>query len=193
MPAISATATANTNSRFHDTETGPSTSGEDGKRSVDRLGDARTRTAARDSASRSRRRSSPAWWCRCRRRAGGAAARTRWRRRARRRAAMASGRARKKFTPSEHHPHEHHVGAEAVQLAMREVDHPHDAEDQRQPDTQQRIRAAEDEGVETMLEELVHRTWPRAAGQAMRGVRAAEGPPTPDGGDRGRRFSQRSA
>ena len=59
----------------------------------------------------------------------------------------------------QHHPHVHHVGAEAVELAVGEVHHPHDAEDQRQPDAQQRIGAAQDEGVEAMLKELVHRAF----------------------------------
>ena len=81
-------------------------------------------------------------------RAAAAAARTRWRRRARCRARPPATSARKKFTPGQHHPHVHHVGAEAVELAVREVHHPHDAEDQRQPDAQQRVGAAEDQGVE---------------------------------------------
>ena len=34
--------------------------------------------------------------------------------------------------------------------------HPHDAEDQRQPDPQQRVGAAKDGGVHEVLEELVH-------------------------------------
>ena len=46
----------------------------------------------------------------------------------------------------QHHQREHHVGAEAIELAMGEVHHPHDAEDERQPDAQQRIDAAKHEG-----------------------------------------------
>ena len=56
----------------------------------------------------------------------------------------------------EHHPHVHHVGAEAVELAVGEVHHPHDAEDQRQADAQQRVGAAQDERVEAVLEQLIH-------------------------------------
>jgi hypothetical protein len=39
---------------------------------------------------------------------------------------------------------------------MGEVHHPHDAEDQRQPDAQQRVGAAEDDGIDQVLEKLVH-------------------------------------
>ena len=63
----------------------------------------------------------------------------------------------------QHHPHEHHVGAEAVELAVGEVHHPHDAEDQRQPDAQQRIGAAQDERIECVLEQLIHGGLPLPA------------------------------
>src|SRR3546814_7404280 len=44
----------------------------------------------------------------------------------------------------EHHGHvEHHVAAEHEQLAVREVLHPHDAEDQRQAGGHQRVHRAE--------------------------------------------------
>ena len=38
---------------------------------------------------------------------------------------------------------------------MREVDDPHDAEDQRQPNPEQRISAAEDDRIQDVLEEFV--------------------------------------
>src|SRR5579871_6560011 len=56
----------------------------------------------------------------------------------------------------EHHEHEHHVGAEAVKLAMGEIHHPHDAEDQGQADAEERVDAAEHERVQAMLEEFSH-------------------------------------
>ena len=54
-----------------------------------------------------------------------------------------------------HHQRVHHVGAERVELAVGEVDHAHDAEDQREPDPEQRVGPSQHEGVEAMLEELV--------------------------------------
>ena len=126
---------------------------ETGSRSTARR---RSRRAARCSAARSRRRSSPASRCRCRTSAAGAAARARSRRRARRRAPIASARARKKFDAELHHQRIHHVGAVGVELAVGEVDHAHDAEDQREADPQQRIGPSQHEGVEAMLEELGH-------------------------------------
>jgi hypothetical protein len=39
---------------------------------------------------------------------------------------------------------------------MGEIDHAHDAEDQRQPDTEEGVGTPEDQGVESVLEELVH-------------------------------------
>ena len=70
--------------------------------------------------------------------------------------AIASANDRKKFTCNSITKREHHVGAEAVELAVGEIHHPHDAEDQRQADAEQRVNAAEHEGVHTMLEEFVH-------------------------------------
>ena len=39
---------------------------------------------------------------------------------------------------------------------MGEVHHPHDAENQRQPDAEQGVGSAEDDGIDEVLEELVH-------------------------------------
>src|SRR5579863_4993397 len=55
-----------------------------------------------------------------------------------------------------HHQREHHIRAEAIELAVGEVHHPHDAEDERQSNAQQRVDAAEHKGVHTMLEKFVH-------------------------------------
>jgi hypothetical protein len=56
----------------------------------------------------------------------------------------------------QHYKREQHVGAKAVELAMGEIHHPHDAEDERQADAEQRVNAAEHELVYAMLEEFVH-------------------------------------
>jgi hypothetical protein len=37
---------------------------------------------------------------------------------------------------------------------MREVHHSHDAEDEREPDSQKRVGAAEDQGIGDVLEKL---------------------------------------
>jgi hypothetical protein len=39
---------------------------------------------------------------------------------------------------------------------MGEIHHAHDAENQRQPDAEQGVGSAEHDGIEQMLEELVH-------------------------------------
>jgi hypothetical protein len=54
----------------------------------------------------------------------------------------------------QHHQRVHHVRAERVQLPVREVDHLHDAEDEREPDPEQRVRAAQHERVQAVLEKL---------------------------------------
>src|SRR5262249_22537492 len=58
------------------------------------------------------------------------------------------------------------IGAEGVELAMSEINHAHDAEDQRQSDAEQGVGTAEHDGIEEMLEEFVHvpLTGPDAAG-----------------------------
>ncbi len=50
-----------------------------------------------------------------------------------------------------------HIGAEGVELAMGEIDDPHDPEDQGEPDAEERVSAAERGRIGEMLEELVHR------------------------------------
>ena len=67
------------------------------------------------------------------------------------------------------------VGAEGVELAVGEIHHPHDAENQRQADAEQRVGSAEDDGVHEVLEELVHEpvtVLSRACSQAWRGPAA---------------------
>src|SRR5690606_31332038 len=46
--------------------------------------------------------------------------------------------------------------AEGVELSMSEVDDLHDAQNQRQPDTQQRIRAPEYQRIGYVLKKLIH-------------------------------------
>ena len=67
---------------------------------------------------------------------------------------------------------EHHaVGAEHEQLAVGEVDHPHHAEDQHEPDRDQRHEARRVDGVDAGLQEqLDHRTGRRSAGSDRRQV-----------------------
>ena len=63
---------------------------------------------------------------------------------------------RKKLSPSDSGDQIDGVGAESVELAVGEIHHPHDAEDQRQADAEQRVGAAQDQRVDEVLEELVH-------------------------------------
>src|SRR5262249_55744127 len=51
---------------------------------------------------------------------------------------------------------ERRVGAERVELAVGEVHHVHQPEDEREPDAQQRVRPAEHQAVHQVLKELVH-------------------------------------
>jgi hypothetical protein len=59
---------------------------------------------------------------------------------------------------------EHQIGREQDQVAMREIDQPHDAEDQRQPQRKQRIDAAKqhalDHGVQSDHRGLMFRNKP---------------------------------
>ena len=50
-----------------------------------------------------------------------------------------------------HFEKKYRVGAERIKLAMGEIDHPHDAEDQRQADSQERVGAPEDQRVDEVL------------------------------------------
>ncbi len=59
---------------------------------------------------------------------------------------------------------------------MGEIHHAHDAEDQRQPNAEQGIGPAEHDGIEQMLEELVHVPLSDRAGQAPRSPRSRRGP-----------------
>ena len=59
---------------------------------------------------------------------------------------------------------------------MGEIHHAHDAEDQRQPDPEQGVGAAEHDGIEKMLEELVHAPLRDRAEQAPRSPRRRRGP-----------------
>jgi len=55
------------------------------------------------------------------------------------------------------------VGAEGVELAVGEIDHPHDPEDQREADAEQRVGAAQHERVQEVLEKFVHKKTPGVA------------------------------
>ncbi|BCQ28747.1 hypothetical protein NK8_69370 (plasmid) [Caballeronia sp. NK8] len=50
----------------------------------------------------------------------------------------------------------HGVHADHQQFAVREVDHPHDAEDQRQADADDRVRAAQQQAVDEKLQKNGH-------------------------------------
>ena len=58
--------------------------------------------------------------------------------------------------PSSRGEHEDHVAAEGVQLAVGEIHDAHDAEDERQADAEEGVRAAEHQRVDDVLEEFVH-------------------------------------
>ena len=45
----------------------------------------------------------------------------------------------------------HHIGAEGVEFAVAEVDDLHDAEDEGQPDAEQRVGATQNDGIGYML------------------------------------------
>ena len=53
----------------------------------------------------------------------------------------------------EHRPHD--VAADREQLAVGEVDQAHDREEHREPEREQRVRRAEREPVDALLDELV--------------------------------------
>ena len=48
------------------------------------------------------------------------------------------------------------IGAESIELTMREIHHLHDAEDEREPDPEKRVGAAQDQRVGDVLEEFGH-------------------------------------
>src|SRR6266576_628545 len=58
------------------------------------------------------------------------------------------------------HHHEHDVGAESVEHAVREVHNVNDAKNQRKPDPQQRISAAENQHVDQVLQKLAQSVFP---------------------------------
>ena len=65
----------------------------------------------------------------------------------------------------------HRVGAKRVKLTMGEIDHPHDAEDQGQADAEESVGAPEDDGVDEVLEELIHGCSFPATGRRGAGAR----------------------
>ena len=56
---------------------------------------------------------------------------------------------------------------------MGEIHHPHDAENQRQPDAEQGVGSAEHDGIEEVLEELVHVPLTGLDAAGARGLRRA--------------------
>ena len=56
---------------------------------------------------------------------------------------------------------EHGKGGEHDQVAMGEIDQPHDAEDQRQPGREQRVEAAEQNALDQCIEPAGHVMTPK--------------------------------
>src|SRR5262249_11442419 len=63
---------------------------------------------------------------------------------------------RQKRQPGERQRREGGVGPERVELAVREVHHAHEAEDQGETDAEQRVGAAQHQAVHQVLQELLH-------------------------------------
>src|SRR2546425_6003028 len=59
-------------------------------------------------------------------------------------------------SPREREHRERRIGAERVELAVGEVHHAHEAEDQGEADAEQRVRAAQHQAVHQVLQELLH-------------------------------------
>ena len=56
--------------------------------------------------------------------------------------------------------HEYQIGREHDQVAMREIDEPHDAEDERQPGGEERIEPTEQDALENGIRPI-HESAPK--------------------------------